>query len=47
MLIVSLYVDYFIFTSDFGIKDFGRVMESKFEMTDSTLTKNFVGIEVQ
>ena len=43
MLIVSLYVDDLIFTSDFGIKDFRTIMESKFEMTDLGLMKFFYG----
>ena len=32
MLIVFLYVDDLIFTSDYGIADFKTVMESEFEM---------------
>ena len=47
MLIVSLYVDDLIFTSDYGIADFKTVMESEFEMTDLGLMKFFLGIEVQ
>ena len=45
MLIVCLYVDDLIFTSDFGIIDFKAVMESEFEMTDG-LMNFFLGIEV-
>ena len=47
MLIVYLYVDDLIFTSDFGIADFKVVMESEFEMTYLGLMKFFLGIEVQ
>ena len=47
MLIVCLYVDDLIFTSDFGIKDLRTIMESKFEMTDLGLMNFFLGIEVQ
>ena len=47
MLIVFLYVDDLIFTSDFGIAYFKAVMESEFEMTDMGLVKFFLGIEVQ
>ena len=47
MLIICLYVDDLIFTSDFGIKDFRIVMESEFEITDLGLMKFFLGIEVQ
>ena len=47
MLIIYLYVDDLIFTSDFGIKNFRTVMESEFEMTDLGLMKFFLGIEVQ
>ena len=47
MLTVFFYVDYLIFTSDFGIKEFRKVMESEFEMTDLGLMKFFMGIEVQ
>ena len=34
MLIFFLYVYDFIFTDDFGIKEFRSVMESEFEMTN-------------
>ena len=47
MLIVCLYVDDLIFTSDYGIEYFKAVMESEFEMTDLGLMKFFLGIEVQ
>ena len=47
MLIVCLYVDDLIFTSDFGITYFKAVMESEFEMTNLGLMKFFLGIEVQ
>ena len=47
MLIICLYVDDSIFTSDFGIKEFRTVMESEFEMTNLGLMKFFLGIEVQ
>ena len=47
MLIVFLYVDDLIITSDFGIEYFKAVMESEFEMTDWGLMKFFLGIEVQ
>ena len=47
MLIVFLYVDDLIFTSDFGIADFKAVIESEFEMTDLGLMKFFLGIEFQ
>ena len=47
MLIVCLYAYDFIFTGDFGTKELKAVMESKFEMTDLGLMKNFLGIEVQ
>ena len=47
MLIVCLYVDYLIFTGDYGIGDFKTVMESEFEMTDLGLMNFFLGIEVQ
>ena len=46
MLIVCLYVDYLIFTGDFGIEEFKAVMESEFEMIDLGLMKFFLGIEV-
>ena len=45
MLIVFLYVEYLILTSDFGIEYFKAVMESEFEMTDLGLKKFFLGIE--
>ena len=47
MLTVCMYVDDLIFTGDFGIKEFRKVMESEFEMTDLGLMKFFLGIEVQ
>ena len=47
MLILFLYVDDLIFTSDYGIADFKIVMESEFEMTDLGLIRFFLGIEVQ
>ena len=47
MLIVCMYVDYLIFTGDFGIKYFKAGMDSEFEMTDFGLMKFFLGIEVQ
>ena len=34
MLIVCLYVDDWIFKSDFGIEEFNSVMKDEFEMTD-------------
>jgi hypothetical protein len=46
MLIVFLYVDYLIFTSDFGIEEFKSVMKDEFEMTDLGLMRYFLGIEV-
>jgi hypothetical protein len=46
MLIVFLYVDDFIFTSDFGIEEFMRVMKDEFEITDLGLMRFFWGIEV-
>ena len=39
MLIFFLYVYDFIFTDDFGIKEFRSVMESEFEMTKLGLMK--------
>jgi len=39
MLIFFLYVYDFIFTDDFGIKEFRSVMESEFEMTNLGLMK--------
>ena len=47
MLIVYLYLDDLIFTSDLGTKEFKIVMESEFEKTDFGLMKFFMGIEVQ
>ena len=47
MIIVYLYVDDLIFTSDFGIKYFTKVMESEFEMTHLGHMKFFLGIEVE
>ena len=47
MLIIYLYVDDLIFTSDFGIKEFRIVMESEFEMIDLGLMNCFLEIEVQ
>ena len=47
MLILCLYVDDLIFTSDFSIEYFKAVMESEFEMTDLGHMKFFLGIEVQ
>ena len=47
MLIVFLYVYDFIFTHDYGIKEFIIVMESEFEMTDLGLMKFFLGIEIK
>ena len=41
MLILCMYVDDLIFTSDFGIEEFKAVMESEFEMTDLGLMKFF------
>ena len=46
MLIVSLYVDDLIFTSDFGIKDFRTIMESGFEMSDLGIMNFSLGNEV-
>ena len=47
MLIFFLYVYDFIFTDDFGIKEFRSVMESEFEMTNFGAYEVFMGIEVQ
>ena len=46
MLIVFLYVDDFIFTSDFGIEEFMPVMKDEFEITDLGIMRFFGGIEV-
>ena len=46
MLIVFLYVDDLIFTSDFGIKDFRTIMESGFEMSDLGIINFSLGNEV-
>jgi hypothetical protein len=46
MLIIFLYVDDFIFTKNFGIKEFKPTMKDEFEMTDLGLMRNFMGIEV-
>ena len=43
MLIVCLYVDYLIFTGDFGIEEFKAVMESEFEMTHLGAYEVFLG----
>ena len=43
MLIVCLYVDDLIFTSDFGIAYFKVVMESEFEKANLGLMKFFLG----
>ena len=43
MLIVCLYVDDLIFTSDFGIAYFKVVMESEFEMTEFGVYEFFPG----
>ena len=43
MLIVCLYVDDLIFTSDFGIRNFKAVMENEFEMTYLGLMNFFSG----
>ena len=46
MLIVGLYVDDSILTSNFGIEEFKTVMKDEFEMTDLELMRYFLGIEV-
>jgi hypothetical protein len=46
MLIVCVYVDDFIFTRDFGIKEFNSIMKDEFEMTDLWIMRYFLGIEV-
>ena len=46
MLIVCLYVEDLIFTSDFGIEDFKSIMKDEFEMIDLGLMRYFMGIEV-
>ena len=46
MLIVFLYVDDLIFTSNFGIEEFKSVTKDEFEMTDLGLMRYFLGIEV-
>ena len=46
MLLFFLYVNDLIFTGDFGIKEFGTVMESEFEITDLGLMKFFFDIEI-
>jgi hypothetical protein len=46
MLIVCLYVNDLIFTSDFGIEEFKLVMKGEFKMTDLGLMIYFLGIEV-
>ena len=46
MLIVCLYVDDLIFTSNFGIEAFKSVMKDEFEMIDLGLMRYFLGIEV-
>ena len=43
MLIVCLYVDDLIFTSDYGIADFKTIMESEFEITNLGLMNFFSG----
>jgi hypothetical protein len=45
MLIVCLYVDDLIFTSDFGIEGFKSLMKDEFEMTDLGLMRYVLGIE--
>ena len=45
MLIVCLYVDDLIFTSDYGISDFKTVMESVFEMIDIGLMNFFSALK--
>ena len=47
MLIMCMYVDDLIFISDFGIKDFRKVMGSEFDKIDLGIMKFFLGIEVQ
>jgi hypothetical protein len=46
MLIIYLYVDDLIFTSDFGIEEFKSSMKVEFEITDLGLMRDFLGIEV-
>jgi hypothetical protein len=46
MLIVCLYVDDLIFTSDFCIEEFKSAVKDEFEMTDSGLMRYFMVIEV-
>ena len=46
MLIICLFVDDLIFIGDFYIKDFRRVMERKFEMSDLGLQRKFLGLEI-
>jgi hypothetical protein len=46
MLIVFLYVDDLIFTSDFGIKEFNSIMKDEFEMTNLGLMRYFWSFEV-
>jgi hypothetical protein len=46
MLIVFLYVNYLIFTGDFGIEQFKLVMKDEFEMANLGHVRCFLGIEV-
>eukprot|EP00253_Pinus_taeda_P034873 PITA_34873 len=47
ILIVCLYVDDMIFTSDFDIDEFKEATMKEFEMSDLGLMKYFLGIEVE
>lgn len=48
IIIVSLYVDDFIFTGNDGkmIEEFKRSMKQEFEMSDLGKKKHFLGVEV-
>ena len=45
LLIVCLYVDNMIFTSDFNIDHFKLMMKDEFKIIDLGLMKYFLGIE--
>jgi hypothetical protein len=46
ILIVCLYVDDMIYTGNLELTSFKHAMQSEFEMTDPTIMKFFLGIEV-
>ena len=46
ILMVCLYVDDMIYTSNLMLKDFRIVMKKEFEMTNLGLMKYFLGLEV-